>query len=88
MRKQHVVEFLSALPKADLEESTSTTNEKARPDISALLQSLDLGEHVDQFLAEDITLEVLPELCEGDLKELGLLKMGQRKKLMKAIRYL
>jgi class 3 adenylate cyclase len=39
----------------------------------------------DLFAANDIDLDVLPELSDADLKELGL-SLGQRRRLLKALR--
>jgi class 3 adenylate cyclase/tetratricopeptide (TPR) repeat protein len=53
-------------------------------DISGWLQSLGLGQYAEAFARNDIDLEVLPELSEADLRELGL-TLGHRRKLLKAI---
>ena len=52
--------------------------------ISEFLESLGLGEYADTFEENAIDMEVIPELTDSDLKELGL-KLGHRKKLLKAI---
>ena len=41
--------------------------------------------YAEAFAAQDITLDVLPELNEADLKELGVATLGDRKRLLKAI---
>jgi class 3 adenylate cyclase/tetratricopeptide (TPR) repeat protein len=48
------------------------------------LEDLALGQHAEAFADNDIDLEVLPELGDQDLKDLGL-SLGHRKKLLKAI---
>ncbi len=53
-------------------------------DISEWLENLGLGKYVEVFDENEIDLNVLPHLSEGDLKELGL-PMGPRKKLLAAI---
>jgi len=53
-------------------------------DIGVWLEELGLGQYAGAFVDNDIELEVLPELSDGDLKELGL-SLGHRRKLMKAI---
>ena len=52
--------------------------------INQWLETLGLGQYAEVFAANDIDMEVLPELTEEDLKTLGV-SMGHRKKLMKAI---
>ena len=47
------------------------------------LRSLGLAEHVPAFARNDIRLELVPLLSDGDLKELGL-SMGHRRLLMGA----
>ncbi len=53
-------------------------------DVGAWLRSVGLEALVERFAANDIDAEVLRDLSEADLKELGL-TLGQRKKLMKAL---
>ena len=48
------------------------------------LRRIGLDRYADIFAAEDIDIEVLPELTEADLIELGL-SFGDRKKLLRAI---
>ena len=52
--------------------------------INQWLETLGLGQYAEVFAANDIDMEVLPELTEEDLKTLGV-SMGHRKKLMKAV---
>lgn len=56
-------------------------------DIGDWLEQLGLGKYTDVFAENDLTLDLLLELTEGDLKELGL-SMGDRKRLLKAISHL
>ncbi len=49
------------------------------------LEAHELASLNDIFAENDIDLEVLPELTEADLKELGL-SLGQRRRLMRALR--
>lgn len=53
-------------------------------DIREWLECLGLGKYVEVFAENEIDLDVLPHLSEGDLNELGL-PMGPRKKLLAAI---
>jgi class 3 adenylate cyclase/predicted ATPase len=48
------------------------------------LEELALGQYAEVLADNDIDFEVLPELADQDLKELGL-SLGHRKKLLKAI---
>jgi hypothetical protein len=53
-------------------------------DISAWLRELGLERYEPAFQEGEIDLDVLPELTDGDLRELGI-PLGPRKKLLKAI---
>jgi class 3 adenylate cyclase/tetratricopeptide (TPR) repeat protein len=53
-------------------------------DIVQWLESLGLGEYGAAFEDNAIDADVLPELCEADLEKMGV-KLGHRKKLLKAI---
>jgi class 3 adenylate cyclase/tetratricopeptide (TPR) repeat protein len=54
-------------------------------DVGAWLRSIGLGEYADAFADNHIDESVLPSLTSGDLKELGVLSIGHRKKLLAAI---
>jgi len=41
--------------------------------------------YAEAFAEQDITLDVLPELNDADLKELGVATLGDRKRLLKAL---
>ena len=51
------------------------------------LESIGLSQYSAAFADNDIDLEILDEITEADLKELGL-SLGHRKKLLKALRAL
>jgi class 3 adenylate cyclase len=51
------------------------------------LEELGLGQYADAFEADDVDLEVVAEIGEHDLKEMGV-SLGHRRKLLKAIRQL
>jgi len=53
-------------------------------DIAAWLEELDLGKYVETFAKNEIEMDILPELTETHLKDLGL-PLGPRLKLLKAI---
>src|SRR5690242_17438039 len=48
------------------------------------LESIGLGAHAELFARERIGFDVLPQLSEQDLKELGL-PLGDRKRILRAI---
>ena len=54
-------------------------------DLTAWLSHLGLGQYAEIFRDNDIDQEILAELDENDLKELGISSLGHRKKLLKAI---
>ena len=54
-------------------------------DVGEWLEGLGLGEYVDVFERERVTLDDLPELSDEELKELGL-PLGPRKKILRVAR--
>ena len=56
-------------------------------EVTEWLEGLGLGEYAKMFVEQRIDQEVLAELNDADLKELGI-PLGPRKKLLKAIRSL
>lgn len=52
--------------------------------LGSWLESLGLGQYTEVFVRNDVTLDVLPQLTEADLKELGL-SLGHRRKLFAAL---
>jgi hypothetical protein len=53
-------------------------------DIGGWLRGLGLGQYEATFRESEIDAEVLPELTESDLSQLGV-PLGHRKRLLKAI---
>ena len=53
--------------------------------IAAWLQSLGLERYEPLFRDNEIDWEVLPKLTSGDLKEIGVVAIGHRRKLLDAI---
>jgi class 3 adenylate cyclase/tetratricopeptide (TPR) repeat protein len=53
-------------------------------DLCHWLQHIGLGQLADTFAANDIDLDVLPDLSDEDLKELGF-SLGHRRRLLRAI---
>ena len=56
-------------------------------EIGEWLESLALGKYAEAFAENEVGFDVLSELSEDDLREIGL-PMGPRKQLMRAIREL
>lgn len=54
-------------------------------DIAEWLGQLDLAEYADHFLEHRIDEAVLPSLNDTDLKEIGCHRLGDRRKLLRAI---
>lgn len=54
-------------------------------DIQTWLEAHGLGKYAQAFIAQDIGVDVLSELSEADLKELGVASLGDRKRLLKAM---
>ena len=54
-------------------------------DVGAWLRSIGLGEYAEVFVNNHIDDAVLPTLTSEDLKELGVVSIGHRKKLLAAI---
>jgi formylglycine-generating enzyme required for sulfatase activity len=55
-------------------------------DISDWLRSIGLEKYEEEFLSNDITPDILPELTNADLKEMGINSLGARKRILKAIK--
>ena len=53
-------------------------------DVGAWLRGLGLGQYETTFRESEIDAEVLPDLTEGDLNQLGV-PLGHRKRVLKAI---
>src|SRR6516225_8605637 len=53
-------------------------------DVEGWLRSLGLGQYEALFRASDIDADILPELTDADLRELGV-PLGHRKRLLRAI---
>src|SRR5258705_3651596 len=53
-------------------------------DLRLWLSKLGLEQHAETFAANDIELDLLPDLSDEDLKELGL-SLGHRRRLLRAI---
>ena len=54
-------------------------------DISAWLQELGLERYEQAFRENEVGLDVLPKLTTEDLKEIGVIPVGDRRRLLTAI---
>jgi class 3 adenylate cyclase/predicted ATPase len=54
-------------------------------DISAWLRELGLERYEQAFQENEVGLDILPELTAEDLKEIGVIPVGDRRRLLKAI---
>ena len=54
-------------------------------DIQTWLAAHGLGKYAGEFVAQDVTPDLLPELSDADLRELGVASLGDRKRLLKAV---
>jgi hypothetical protein len=53
--------------------------------IADWLEKLGLGQYAQRFVENEITLPILPDLTDADLKELGVSALGHRRLLLRAI---
>jgi SAM domain (Sterile alpha motif) len=53
--------------------------------ITDWLEKLGLGQYALRFVENEITLSILPDLTDADLKELGVSALGHRRLLLRAI---
>ncbi len=53
--------------------------------IAEWLASIGLGEYTQRFVENAIDLSVVSDLTEQDLKDLGVQKVGHRRKMLRAI---
>ncbi len=53
-------------------------------DIAKWLDEIGLGEHAKLFAENDIDIDLLAELSDDDLKEMGL-SLGHRKRVLRAV---
>ena len=54
-------------------------------DIDGWLRGIGLAEYAEMFRANDINMELLGQLTNDDLKDIGVVSLGHRKKLLEAI---
>ena len=54
-------------------------------DIDGWLRGIGLDQYAELFRANDIDIELLGRLTNDDLKDIGVVSFGHRKKLLEAI---
>ena len=54
-------------------------------DAPELLRKLGLGQYTPNFIDNDIDAQILPQISNDDLKEIGISSLGHRKSILKAI---
>jgi class 3 adenylate cyclase len=54
-------------------------------EIGQWLLALGMGQYVDAFVENHITIDDLPDLSDADLKELGVTAMGHRKGILRSV---
>ena len=54
-------------------------------DIDGLLRGIGFAQYAEMFRAHDIDIELLGRLTNEDLKDIGVVSLGHRKKLLEAI---
>jgi class 3 adenylate cyclase/predicted ATPase len=54
-------------------------------ELSNWLEGLGLGQHADAFAKNGVDFALVPELTNEDLKDLGIVRLADRKRLLKAI---
>ena len=54
-------------------------------DIDGWLRGIGLAQYAETFRANDIDIELLGRLSNDDLKEIGVVSLGHRKKLLAGI---
>lgn len=57
-------------------------------DIGEWLKDIGLVEHLDAFIENAVDVDLLPELTNEDLKDIGVAKLGDRKKILLSIKTL
>jgi len=54
-------------------------------EIATWLERLGMPEYAEQFAKQRIDFSVLPDLTDQDLKDLGIVPLGDRRKILRAI---
>jgi hypothetical protein len=64
------------------------SNTKGSVDVARFLSDLGLEQYLDAFVANDVSGDILADLDDQDLRDLGVAPMGHRKALLRAIQSL
>ena len=54
-------------------------------DITTWLEAHGMAKYAAEFVAQDVSVDLLPDLLDADLRELGVASLGDRKRLLKAV---
>jgi hypothetical protein len=57
----------------------------AMQQVADWLEKLGLGQYAQRFVENDIDFALFTKLTDADLKELGVISLGHRKRLLEAI---
>ena len=57
-------------------------------EVTQWLEGLGLGQYATSFVEHEVGLDILPELCDADLREIGITALGHRKTILRAINQL
>ena len=55
-------------------------------EVGKFLEDIELSELEEIFLNEDINMDILVQLTEKDLQDIGVKKLGQRRKIMNSLK--
>jgi class 3 adenylate cyclase len=80
-----VLEWLYRMRLRDYPNATPVTQFGHHMDLAQWLAELGLGQYAEAFAENDIDFDVLAQLTDEDLKELGVSSLGNRKRLLAAI---
>ncbi len=62
----------------------ATAPETMLPTTKDFMEYIKLPEYIDNFETNEVTIEMLPEMTNDDLKDIGITKLGHRKIILKA----
>ena len=70
---------------ADAGGQNPTTGAAAMQQVADWLEKLGLGQYAQRFVENDVDFALFTKLTDADLKELGVISLGHRKRLLEAI---
>jgi hypothetical protein len=77
---------VATCPKGTSPDDTGSCFDILMSPVSHFLTAIGLPEHIQRFHAEQISLSVVVDLTADELKELGVILLGHRKKILREIR--